>query len=578
MNKPGNTRFMHNQAGVRASFAALWQAHPGVLVAVALLLAANVLLPLAYPLHPLARPLDYLSVLTLAFGTAGLAWRRSRRDGPAAFALLGLGAALGGLRYLPTLLRLPHAALLGPAISILSLVALGGGLLLWPQRARMPRDRVRTFLDGLAIAASLFTLAWMATGSMVSVGRLSRGMVLLYTIQIGVCLSVLSLWLLQETSLALPEQAQAKRFVRWSLVVLLIYSTIVVLLRITGHYAQNYLGDASEALHQVANALLVLAALSPVVPAADPPRREKPSVVRALIPTMVSLAVLALAAIRIFSPQGESPRILLALGAVLMMILVLRHGLLILDLERLSQGLEDRVEARTRELEAHHREAMNGLRVRMMAGLAAGLAHDLNNILSIIQMRLELLREACRPDQTPTLDVLDDAAGRAISMTRRILESGRPQELAPAPIDLGPWLAGQAGLWRALLRPGQRLEIQAKEGLRVLVDAQSLDQILQNLVSNARDAVGREGVIRIAARPWSEGGRIDVQDDGPGMPADQLDQLFEPFYTTKPSGTGLGLATVRNLVLQNRGAIQVESTPGQGTVFSIDLPAPAATP
>lgn len=569
---------MHNPPGARASFVALWRVHPGLLVTVGALLAANALLPLVYRLHPLARTLDYLSVFTLAFGAAGLAWRRARKEGPSAFTLLGLGAALGGLRYAPTLIHLPYAALIGPAVSILSLVALGGGFLLWPQRARMPRDRVRTFLDGLAIAASLFTLAWMATGSMASVGRLSRGMVLLYSIQIGVCLGVLSLWLLQETRLALPEQAQAKRFVRWSLVVLLLYSTVVVLLRITGLYIQNYLGDAAEVLHQGANALLVLAALSPVAPPTDLPRREKPSVFRALIPTMVSLGVLALAAIQVFRPQGESPQALLALGAILMAILVLRHGLLILDLERLSQGLEDRVEARTRELEAHHREAMNGLRVRMMAGLAAGLAHDLNNILGIIQMRLELLREACRPDQITTLDTLDDAAGRAIRMTRRILESGRLQELVPVPIDLSAWFTEQEGLWRALLRPGQRLEVQAMEGLQVLADTQSLDQILQNLVSNARDALGSGGTIRIAARPWSDGGRIEVQDDGPGIPADQLDQLFEPFYTTKPSGTGLGLATVRNLVLQNQGAIQVESAPGQGTIFSIDLPAPAPTP
>ncbi|NWJ41455.1 MAG: HAMP domain-containing histidine kinase [Geothrix sp.] len=569
---------MHNRTGARASFAALWEAHPAILSGLWALLAANALLPLAYRIHPLARTLDFLSVFILAFGAAGLAWRRSRREGPAAFGLLGLGAALGGLRYAPTLLHLPHAPLLGPAISILSLVALGGGFLLWPQQARMPRDRIRTFLDGIAIATSLFTLAWMATGSMASVGRLSRGMVLLYMIQIGACLAVLTLWLLQETRLALPEQAQAKRFVRWSLVVLLAYSSIVVLLRITGHYIQNYLGDAAEVLHQTANALLVLAALSPATTPASLPQREKPSVLRALIPTMVSLAVLALAAIQIFRPQGEAPRALLALGSILMAVLVLRHGLLILDLERLSQGLEDRVEVRTRELEAHHREALNSLRVRMMAGLAAGLAHDLNNILGILRMRLELLRESCSPTQLQTVEILEDASERAISMTRRILESGRFQDLAPVRVSLPQWLAEQEGLWRALLRPGQRLEIHAGEGLWVVADPQSLDQILQNLVSNARDAMGPGGILRISAGPRSGAVRLDVRDDGPGIPPGQLDQLFEPFYTTKPSGTGLGLATVRNLVLQNRGAIQVESAPGQGTVFSIDLPVPAEAP
>lgn len=569
---------MHNRMGVRASFAALWQAHPAILSGLLALLAANALLPLAYRIHPLAKAFDFLSVFLLAFGAAGLAWRRSRREGPAAFGLLGLGAALGGLRYAPTLLHLPHAPLLGPAISILSLVALGGGFLLWPQQARMPRDRIRTFLDGLAIAASLFTLAWMATGSMASVGRLSRGMVLLYMIQIGVCLAVLTLWLLQETRLALPEQAQAKRFIRWSLVVLLVYSSLVVLLRITGHYIQNYLGDAAEVLHQAANALLVLAALSPATTPALPRQQEKTSVFRALIPTGVSLAVLALAAIQVLRPQGEAPRALLALGSILMAILVLRHGLLILDLERLSQSLEDRVEARTHELEAHHREALNSLRVRMMAGLAAGLAHDLNNILGIIRMRLELLRESCSPTQLESVNVLGDASERAIAMTRQILESGRFQDLTPVPICLPQWLAEQEGLWRAILHPGQRLELQAGEDLWAVADPRSLDQILQNLVSNARDAMGPEGTLRISAGLRSGTVGLDVQDDGPGIPPGQLDQLFEPFYTTKPSGTGLGLATVRNLVLQNRGTIQVESTPGRGTVFSIDLQVPAKAP
>ncbi|MBK8791503.1 MAG: sensor histidine kinase [Holophagaceae bacterium] len=87
-----------------------------------------------------------------------------------------------------------------------------------------------------------------------------------------------------------------------------------------------------------------------------------------------------------------------------------------------------------------------------------------------------------------------------------------------------------------------------------------------------------KGTLRIVAEHRTGMVRLEVQDDGPGIPSTQLEHLFEPFYTTKPSGTGLGLATVRNLVLQNRGAIQVESAPGRGTVFSIDLPIPAEAP
>jgi signal transduction histidine kinase len=565
-------------SSVGASLQAIWRSHPGVLSGLLLLLCADALLPLFYGFHALVRITDFLGVFFLAFWVACLAWRRALRDGPLAFGLLGLGAALGGRRYAPTLLRLPHAMLLGPAISILSMLSMGGGFLLWPQRMRLPRDRVRTSLDGVAIAISLFALAWMAIGSTPWVGRLPRGMVLLYMIQISACLGLLTLWLLQETSLDLPEQAQAKRFVRWALVVLLVYNSLVILLRITGFYRQNYLGDAAEVLHQAVNVLLALAALSPSAPSTDPPERERPSVFRALLPTLVSLAVLLLIAFQVLRPQALPPRTLLALGFGLMAVLGLRHGLLILDLERLSQGLEARVEARTQELEVHHRDAMNGLRIRMMAGLAAGLAHDLNNLLGIIRMRLEILGEACDPGQLDTVQILRETTERAIAMTRRILASGRFQALAPEAFSLEEWFAAHRGLLSTLLHPGQRLILQSQGDPGVFVDPQSLDQILQNLVSNARDAMGPDGTLRIQAEGLPDLVRITVQDDGSGLPPDQLEHLFEPFFTTKPSGTGLGLATVRNLVAQNRGTIRVDSAPGQGTAFTLELPTRPRTP
>jgi signal transduction histidine kinase len=486
--------------------------------------------------------------------------------------MLGLGAAVVGLRYLPTLFRSSHASILGPVFSILGLLILGTGFLIWPQQIRMPRDRIRTTLDGCALALSMFTVAWVALGSMDGVGHLSRGPMLVYLLQISVCLGLLALWLLQETQLGLPEHGQAKRFVRRTLVVLLLHSCLVALLRVTGYYRHGYFGHGSEVLQQVANVLLALAALSPSTATMPLSEWRKPSPLRALIPSLVALAVLLLIAFQVFRPQAIAAKPLLGLGLGLMGILVVRHSLLILDLERLSQSLEARVQARTSELEIHHRDAMNNLRVRMMAGLAAGLVHDLNNLLGIIRMRLTLLRDTCTPPQMAEVDVLEDASERAIVMTRRILLSSRLQDQYPMAFDLAEWLDGHSSLLRALLLEGQRLELDVPKGLPVFADPQSLDQILQNLVTNARDAMAAAGLLRISACASPSMVRLEVRDDGPGIPSDHMAHVFEPFFTTKPSGTGLGLASVRNLVLQNHGTIHVESGAGQGTTFVIDLP------
>lgn len=565
-------------ADENTSLATCWRSHPGVLFGLFFLLGCNTLLPLVHGNHPLGQILDYGSIFALAFWSAGLAWRRSRNEGPEAFALLGLGAALSSLRYVPTLLALPHAAITGPILSILSLLALGTGFLLWPQQVRMPRDRIRTFLDGCALVLSMFALAWVAMGSLAQVGQSPRSRMLVYLLQISVCLSLLALWLLQETRLGRPEQALAKRYVRSALIMLLLHSSLTSLLKVTGMYGLGYLGHTSEAFQQVANIFLALAALSPSAASTAAPVPRNPSPLRALIPSLVVLAVLAVLAIQVFRPHVVAARPLLGLGLGLMAILVLRHGLLILDLERLSQGLEARVEARTRELEVHHREAMNGLRVRMMAGLAAGLVHDLNNLLGIVRLRLTLLRETCTPEQSAEVDILEDASERAITMTRRILLSSRLEAQHPSAVDLSDWIEERRSLLQALLQPSQQLDLEVQTHLRVFVDPQSLDQILQNLVSNARDAMTPKGTLHIVARASTSAStpmvRLDVRDDGPGIPADHLADVFEPFFTTKPSGTGLGLATVRNLILQNHGTIHVESGVGKGTTFTLELPPP----
>jgi signal transduction histidine kinase len=111
----------------------------------------------------------------------------------------------------------------------------------------------------------------------------------------------------------------------------------------------------------------------------------------------------------------------------------------------------------------------------------------------------------------------------------------------------------------------------------VSADADQLKQVLVNLVSNAVQAMEASGGT-IAVRVWDDDSYvfISVADDGPGIPGELLDKIFDPFYSTRDAGTGLGLTIVHRIVDQHGGRLEVESTPGAGTTFTVALPAAAA--
>ncbi len=547
-----------------------WREHRGLLLILALLMGGNILLPLAYTLHPVVRDLDYLGTMGLALLAAVLCFRRAASEGPPAFRLLGVGVALSGLQYLPAFLFLPQYLLAGPAIATLGLLFLGAGLLTWPQRIPMPGERIRTLLDGLMITLSVLMAAWMLVDMGVYLSNLPRGVMILNAVLVSCSFGLLALWLVQEARLSQPGQSRTTFLVRAAIMATLLHNLGGALLRALGLYA-GYQAHAADAVNQVAVCLFALASIWP------PERGERPlppsrSGWRALIPTGVAVAIILLGAFRIFEPGAGRRPPLPALGLALLVVLLVRQGLLILDLEHLSQHLEARVEERTNRLEAHHREALRQQRMQMVAGLAAGLAHDLNNLLNVIRIRVDLLLGQATPSQRPDLDVLVEATERAKGMTRRILTASRGQDATPLTFDLAEWLEGQAALIRAQLSRGQTLRLEVPQRISVIADPEQLDQVIQNLTSNAREAMPEGGILTLSARSAGEWALLEVANTGPGMAPDLVALAFDPFFTTKPNGTGLGLATVRNLVLQNRGAISVESAPGKGTRFRIELP------
>jgi PAS domain S-box-containing protein len=237
-------------------------------------------------------------------------------------------------------------------------------------------------------------------------------------------------------------------------------------------------------------------------------------------------------------------------------------------------------------------------RLEGIGRLAGGVAHDFNNLLTVIIGCLESLREqvGATPALREDLDQITAAAGRARDLTRQLLAFARKQVIAPVPLDLAEVVRDSERLLQRVVGEDVTLSVETEPGLwPVLCDPAQLEQVILNLVVNARDAMPAGGTLSIAARNaevellldpqtgerrlgrWV---RLSVRDSGTGMTPEVQAHLFEPFFTTKPSGkgTGLGLATVHGIVAQNGGYIEVESAPGRGTTFDVFLPRAADPP
>jgi PAS domain S-box-containing protein len=230
-------------------------------------------------------------------------------------------------------------------------------------------------------------------------------------------------------------------------------------------------------------------------------------------------------------------------------------------------------------------------RLEAIGQFAGGIAHDFNNLLTSIQGYAELAR-ANVPEGDPIRKDLDQVlAGteRASAITRKLLAFTRRQILVPVDIDPAQVIADLVAILRPLMGDDIdiALNIEAKHGW-IRVDPTQLEQVIVNLAVNAHDAMPTGGTVTIAVHdiespdpdrpdPDLSAGpfvRISVSDTGTGMDEATRARIFDPFYTTKGpgKGTGLGLSTVFGIVAQSGGQIGVETTPGEGSTFHVDLP------
>lgn len=265
---------------------------------------------------------------------------------------------------------------------------------------------------------------------------------------------------------------------------------------------------------------------------------------------------------------------LVLLSALLLLFFEEERKALLLTASALSQSEEHR-------RRAEHMEAVGRL--------AGGVAHDFNNLLTAISGHAELLLAGERGSEAPGEDLraIQRASARAAELVRELLTFSRRQTVNPRAFVLDARLGEMRRMLERLLGEGVRLEFEpGTRGAVIHADPAQIESAVINLASNARDAMRGAGTLRLttarvesagpAASPWlAEGSwiRIELEDSGCGMSAEELGKIFEPYYTTKPGkGTGLGLASVYGIIKQSRGEIQVESTPGEGATFRIWLP------
>ena len=230
-------------------------------------------------------------------------------------------------------------------------------------------------------------------------------------------------------------------------------------------------------------------------------------------------------------------------------------------------------------------------RMEAVGQLASGVAHDFNNLLTIIKGYSSLLmeRDLDETDAHAAREI-QQAAERAAALTHQLLAFSRKQTLQPRVLDLNKIVHGLEMMLRRVLTENVELRIQTAADLGLVkADPVQMEQVLINLVVNARDAMPKGGTLTIATAPRQvlqhsgEGESLmragsyvslTVSDTGIGMDSATRTRIFEPFFTTKEvgKGTGLGLATVYGIVKQSNGHIEVESEPGKGAAFRISLP------
>jgi signal transduction histidine kinase len=220
---------------------------------------------------------------------------------------------------------------------------------------------------------------------------------------------------------------------------------------------------------------------------------------------------------------------------------------------------------------------------RLLSRLLARLAHEIRNPLSSLDIHVQLLEEdlahiapRTKEKLSGRLEIIHGELHRLENIVRQFLRLAGPSALELKAVEPGKVIAHVCGLLQpeASVREIELVTSLATELPVVTADPDQLIQALLNLLINALQAVAQRGRVEVRARAADDRLVIEVCDSGPGLPAEKLSTIFEPYYTTKPDGSGIGLWIAQQIITAHGGAIEAANGPQSGAVFTVRLPLP----
>lgn len=245
------------------------------------------------------------------------------------------------------------------------------------------------------------------------------------------------------------------------------------------------------------------------------------------------------------------------------------------ELRRNQELLEELIEHRTRELRESQALLVQQEKQAAFGLLAAGIAHEVGNPLAAISSLVQMMNRHELDDYMhERLGMVDDQLRRIQRTLRELVDFSRPASKDTTNCDIHDIVQSALSVAKYYKRKkGKQIVTEFAEQLpRVEIVRDQMVQVFLNLVLNALDATEEGGTIRIASRRSGSGLEVEVADDGHGIPPDQQIMLFEPYFTTKPTGTGLGLFVCRNMMEAIGGRIRLAESSAAGTRFVVWLP------
>ncbi|HSR11016.1 MAG TPA: ammonium transporter [Thermodesulfobacteriota bacterium] len=260
--------------------------------------------------------------------------------------------------------------------------------------------------------------------------------------------------------------------------------------------------------------------------------------------------------------------------------LALENALMYEELKAFSSQLEDRVRKASARLEETQRQLFQSEKLAALGKISAGIAHEIRNPLTSIKILIHSLVEETATDASKEKDlgVIESEIERVNKIIRQFLDFARPRPPSLELQDIRHTLEETLALMNYEME-SQRVSVERKyapELPLIPLDREQMKQVFLNLLLNAAQAMDGGGVLTVSTSLNVDGGSgfvdVSIRDTGPGIAEDVKNRIFEPFFSTKEEGIGLGLPIAQRIVEEHGGKIRAENGPGEGTTFRVSLP------